>query len=67
MDWNQNMTIVSGTIYCGDRWLGTLSSHSAAMAGLRLMRGDRDLVCSDCSPLTETDLDLLEAIDADEP
>jgi hypothetical protein len=31
-----------------------------------MMRGDPDLVCAECSPLTTDDLDLLEAIDADE-
>jgi hypothetical protein len=66
MDWSQPMTIVSGTLYAGDRWVGTLSSHAAALAGLRMMRGDPDLVCAECSPLTTDDLDLLEAIDADE-
>lgn len=67
MDWQREITIDCGVMYDGAHWLGSFSSHAAAVAGLRMMRGDRELVCSDCLPLTESDLDLLECIDADEP
>jgi hypothetical protein len=33
MNWHQSMTIVDGRLYAGDRWLGSFSSHSAALAG----------------------------------
>ena len=61
MDWNQCFTIIGPTLHAGDRWLGSLSSHSAAMAGLRLMRtGERG------AALTDGDVEILEAINADE-
>ena len=61
MDWNKDFTIVDSTLYAGDKWMGSLSSHSAAMAGLRLMRtGERG------AALTDGDVEILEAIDFDE-
>jgi hypothetical protein len=61
MDWHQDFTIIDSTLYARDRWLGSLSSHSAAMAGLRLMRtGERG------AALTDSDVEILEAIDMDE-
>lgn len=66
MDWTRELDITDGVMYAGPRWLGSFSSHAAALAGLRLMRGDDGLVVGDCTALTADDLDLLEAIDADE-
>jgi|GEM_PF-1737390 len=61
MNWQQDMTIIDGRLYAGDRWLGSFSSHSAAMAGIQIMRnGSSDV------ELAEDDRDLLAAIDADE-
>lgn len=61
MDWNQPLSVIDGRMYIGDRWAGTFSSHSAAMAGIQIMRnGGSDV------ELAEDDRDLLVAIDADE-
>jgi hypothetical protein len=61
MNWHQNLMVIDGRIYIGDRWASTFSSHSAAMAGIAVMRkGSSDV------EMTEDDRDLLAAIDADE-
>lgn len=62
MNWHTtDFTIIGPTMYAGDRWCGTFSSHTAALAGLRIMRnGGTD------GSLCESDTDLLAAIDADE-
>jgi len=61
MNWHQDMTVIDGRLYAGDRWLGNFTSHSAAMAGIQIMRnGGSDVA------LAEDDRDLLAAIDADE-
>jgi len=61
MNWHQNLMVIDGRMYIGDRWAGTFSSHSAAMAGIAVMRnGSSDV------EMTEDDRDLLAAIDADE-
>lgn len=61
MNWHQNLTVIDGRLYAGDKWLGNFTSHSAAMAGITVMRnGSSDV------EMTEDDRDLLAAIDADE-
>lgn len=61
MNWHQNLMVIDGRMYIGDSWAGTFSSHSAAMAGISVMRnGSSDV------EMTEDDRDLLAAIDADE-
>jgi len=61
MNWHQNLMVIDGRLYAGDKWLGNFTSHAAAMAGIALMRhGSSDV------EMTEDDRDLLAAIDADE-
>lgn len=62
MDWTRDFEINNGVLYDGSRWLGSFSSTAAAVAGLRLMRGDDRLVVADCRALTD-DVLLLELID----
>lgn len=64
MDWQTELTIVDGTMYCGSVWLGRFSSHQAAIEALQLKRKQVSEV--KCRALTEPDFDLLEAIDSDE-
>ena len=69
MDWHQPLVINGGMLYSGlmgDRYLGEFSSHEAALAVLAAQR-ENLCFCQDCSPvLTESDIDLMLAIDADE-
>jgi hypothetical protein len=64
MDWNRDMTVIDGRLYADDRWLGTFSTHAAALDGLSAMRGQIDAAKS--LHITADDVDLLLAIDADE-
>lgn len=64
MNWHQDMTVIDGRLYSGDRWLGSFSSHGAALEGLQLKRDQ--IREHKCKSLTEDDHDLLEVIDMDE-
>jgi hypothetical protein len=64
MNWHQSMTIVDGRLYAGDRWLGSFSSHSAALAAIQIMRNPMQPYFGPA--LAEDDVDLLAAIDSDE-
>lgn len=67
MDWYQNLSIVNGTMYAGSRWLGEFSSHEAALEALSIKREQRVVLTErDTYCMTESDLDMLEAIDYDE-
>lgn len=57
------MTVIDGRLYAGDHWLGTFSSHGAALEGLQLKRDQ--IRERKCKSLTEDDRDLLEVIDMD--
>ncbi|QTO46367.1 hypothetical protein [Burkholderia latens] len=70
MDWTQPLVVNGGTLYAGvngDRWLGEFSSYEAALEAMTIKReqrvvySERDTYC-----MTESDIDLLEAIDYDE-
>lgn len=70
MDWTQPLVINGGMLYSGhmgDRYLGEFSSYEAAREAMSIKREQRT-VCSECDTyyMTASDLDLLEAIDADE-
>jgi hypothetical protein len=64
MNWQQPLSVIDGRMYIGDRWAGTFSSHSAAMAGIQIMRNPMQTYFGPA--LAESDIDLLAAIDADE-
>lgn len=70
MDWTQPLVVSDSTLFAGvngERWLGSFSSHEAAIEALTLRRECREVLTADetyCC--TESDLDLLAAIDADE-
>lgn len=60
MNWDQDFTIVDGTLYtAGGRWLGTFSSTAAAKCAIAAGRGATVRMLPD-------DEELLLAIDADE-
>jgi hypothetical protein len=70
MDWMQPLVVNGGTLYAGvngERWLGEFSSYEAAREAMSIKReqrvvySERDTYC-----MTASDLDLLEAIAADE-
>jgi hypothetical protein len=64
MNWHQNLMIIDGRMYIGDRWAGTFSSHSAALAAIQIMRNPMQPYFGPA--LAEDDVDLLAAIDSDE-
>ncbi|KWA35768.1 hypothetical protein WT41_01585 [Burkholderia territorii] len=67
MNWYQELTITNGTMYAGSRWLGSFSSHEAALEAMSIKREQRTVYSErDTYCMTASDLDLLEAIDADE-
>ncbi|WP_175837068.1 hypothetical protein [Burkholderia anthina] len=67
MNWDQDFTIVGAELLVGERSLGTFSSHTAAYVGLHVMRAGNNVHLSDeARVLTDDDLALLAAIDADE-
>lgn len=70
MDWTQPLVVNGGTLYAGangDRWLGEFSSYEAALEALSIKREQRVVLTErDTYCMTDSDLDLLEAIDADE-
>ncbi|KWN80830.1 hypothetical protein WM24_23630 [Burkholderia ubonensis] len=67
MNWNQDFTYIGGTLYAGERWLGEFSSLEAAREGVSLKRDGVELIdADDTHCMTESDVDMLEAIDADE-
>lgn len=60
MNWDQDFTIVDGTLYtAGGRWLGTFSSTTAAKCAIAAGRGASVL-------MAQEDYELYLAIDADE-
>ena len=67
MNWNLgNLSLVDGMLYADERYLGTFSSHEAGLAAIEYKRYEAyNLLPAEC--LTESDFDLLEEIDADEP
>lgn len=66
MNWDQDMTIVDGRMYAGDKWLGEFSSHQAALTALKIMRDSGPSPSADDGKiLTRLDLDLMAVIDAD--
>ncbi|KVC83985.1 hypothetical protein [Burkholderia ubonensis] len=70
MDWHQPLVINGGMLYSGqmgERWLGEFSSLEAAREGVSLKRDGVELIdADDTHCMTESDVDMLEAIDADE-
>lgn len=67
MNWYQELTITNGTMYAGSRWLGSFSSHEAALEALSIKRHQASVISADETHcMTDEDIDLLEAIDADE-
>ncbi|KVO11749.1 hypothetical protein [Burkholderia ubonensis] len=67
MDWDQDFTIIGAELYAGDRLIGTFSSHKAAYLAIHVMRAGGNVFLSDeVGILTDADLALLEAINADE-
>lgn len=66
MDWTQDLSVIDSTLYADDRWLGDFSSHRAAKTAIWMMRHPGNQVDECLDLLTDGDLDLVEAIDADE-
>ena len=64
MNWNLgNLSLVDGMLYADERYLGTFSCHLAGLEAIDLKRG----TATEYIHMTESDHDLMEAIDADEP
>lgn len=64
MNWNLgNLSLVDDMMYVDERYLGTFSSYEAGMEAIRWQRGIIDVT----HHMTSDDIDLMEAIDADEP
>ena len=67
MNWDQDFTVVGAELWLEDRLLGEFSSHKAALLALSQMRAGGNVMLSDeVRVLTDADLALLAAIDADE-
>lgn len=67
MDWYQEISVNNGVMYAGSRWLGEFSSHEAALEAMSIKREQRVVLTErDTYCMTESDLDLLAAIDFDE-
>lgn len=67
MNWDQEFTVVDGTLEADGRFIGTFSSHKAALLALSSMRAGGNVMLSDeVAVLTDADLALLAAINADE-
>ncbi|MBR8344688.1 hypothetical protein [Burkholderia ambifaria] len=67
MNWDQEFTVAGGELWLGDRLLGEFGSHKAALFALNAMRAGGNVMLSDeVGVLTDADLALLAAINADE-
>lgn len=67
MDWYQEISVTNGVMYAGSRWIGSFSSHEAAIEALMMKRHQCTALCAaDTHCMTEEDIDLLEAINFDE-
>ena len=67
MDWYQELTINNGTMYAGSRWIGSFSSHEAALEIMSIRREQRTVYSArETERCTESDLELAEAINFDE-
>ena len=67
MNWDQEFTVDDGELWINDRLLGEFSSHKAALLALNTMRAGGNVMLSDeVGALTDADLALLAAINADE-
>ena len=64
MNWNLgNLSLVDDMLYADERFLGNFSCHQAGLEAIAWKRGVIDVT----HHMTSDDIDLMEAIDADEP
>ncbi|MBB3004414.1 hypothetical protein FHX57_006796 [Paraburkholderia tropica] len=68
MDWNRgDLSLNDGMLYSNDRYLGTFSCWAAGREAIGIMQeGRKVLTAGDTYCMTEDDVDLMAAIDADE-
>ncbi|WP_175739991.1 hypothetical protein [Burkholderia ambifaria] len=67
MDWYQEISVTNGVMYAGSRWIGSFSSHEAALEIMSIRREQRTVYSArETHCCTEADLELAEAINFDE-
>jgi hypothetical protein len=67
MDWYQDISVTNGVMYAGSRWIGSFSSHEAALEIMSIRREQRTVYSArETACCTEMDLEQAEAIDYDE-
>ena len=67
MDWYQEISVTNGVMYAGSRWIGSFSSHEAALEIMSIRREQRTVYSArETACCTEMDLEQAEAIDYDE-
>ncbi|UEP23138.1 hypothetical protein LL999_23120 [Burkholderia ambifaria] len=67
MDWYQEISVTNGVMYAGSRWIGSFSSHEAALEIMSIRREQRTVYSArETYCCTEMDLELASAIDYDE-